>query len=138
MTPYTATTLAEYMHTVLADSATALGWSVAAGSYAEPVNEVTLACGVDDLSQVDDVRKVRALARQEVWRQVMNTTALDYTYSDAGGSYNRQQLYEHARQSFLDAEQAARQYDPSYQLSAGTITWTDDPTQYRWQNDENW
>lgn len=103
---YTETTLAEYMHSALGDTAVALGWT-APDSYDEAVNETMLAYGTTDLSQVAgsaNLRRLRAYARVEAWRQAMQYTAADFAFSADGASYSRDQIHEHAKAQLALAE----------------------------------
>lgn len=112
-TAYTDETLKTYMHAELREVGTALGWTVAAGSYDEALNETLLACGVSSAASATDIRKVRALARREVWRAVVAATAGDYDFSKEGASHSRSQAHAQARAMVKQAELEAAQYDTS-------------------------
>lgn len=112
-TSYTEATLATYMHSVLGDVATTMGWSAGTASYGEAVNETLLAYGVDSISSIsgrDGIAKLRALARVEAWRQVISNTAGGYDFSADGASYSRSQMHEQALASMRVAEADAMQY----------------------------
>jgi len=119
--------LAGYMHRVLGrdELAQALDWSVARDDYQDAVDETLLVMDVTDVSTVTattDLRKLRAVARAEVWRLVMSRTAGDYDVSLDGDSYKRAQLHKHAAAMFnqakaeavaLGADDYAQQQKPS-------------------------
>lgn len=112
-TSYTEATLASYMHSVLGDVATALGWAAGTASYGEAVNEALLVYGVDSISSVsgrDNIAKLRALARVEAWRQVAAYTAGGYDFTADGASYQRSQMHAQAMASMRTAEADAMQY----------------------------
>lgn len=102
---YDATNLANFMHGVLGedDAARDLNWSVAQGDYDEPVVETMLAYGVDDLGSVtglENIRRLRAIARRELWRTVMQRTVYKTDTNTEGGNEAHSQLHRHARQMF--------------------------------------
>jgi len=107
---YTESTLAEFMLECLKDVATALGWT-GLSDVQEAVNETLLAYGVSDIASATEIRKLRGLARREVWRQVRSATAGDYDFSADGGSYHRSQIHAQAKLEFALAESAASIYD---------------------------
>jgi len=114
---YTETSLATYMHTLLGPVALTLGWSVAAGSYDEPVNEALGAYGVDDIADVTgraNIVKLRVLARREVWRAVVQATASHYDVNADGSSRHRSQIQAQAREALALAEIDALPYDAAY------------------------
>lgn len=110
---YTEATLAAYMHSILGDTATALGWASGTASYGEAVNETLLAYGVGDISSVsgrDSISKLRALARVEAWRQVAAYTAGGYDFTADGASYQRSQMHQQAQDAMKAAEADAMRY----------------------------
>jgi hypothetical protein len=110
-TSYTEATLKAFMHAELREVATALGWTVVAGSYDEPLIETLLAYGVSDIVAATDIRKLRALARREVWRAVASATAGDHDFSAEGASYSRSQIHAQALAMLTRAESDAGRYD---------------------------
>lgn len=130
---YTEATLAEYMHNVLGAVADALGWSVAGDSYAEAITETLLACDVADIAQLsgaDDMRKLRAIARREVWRAVVHATTAHYDMSADGLSAHRSQINEQAHKMLVAAEIDAALYDDTaggWRVSAEKVSHEDDP-----------
>jgi hypothetical protein len=109
-TSYTEEELAAYMDTILGPVADALNWSVAGNDYAEPVNSAILSYGVDDIAEItgrDNIAKLRAIARAEVWRAVVDATSGHYDFSDGGVSLKRSQMNAQARENAQAAEFAA-------------------------------
>lgn len=130
---YTEDELAVFMDSILAGVADVLEWSPAGGDYAESVNEALLAYGTDDISTItglDNIKKLRALARREVWRSVMSATAADYDFSADGGRYSRSMIHKMATDNFLKAEAETMIYDSNYQVGIDTVTHKHDPYQY--------
>ena len=116
---YTEHTLARYMHSLLGEAAQILGWSVgedseAAGDYAEAVNETLLSLEVAEISEVPggDVKKLRALARREVWRSVVGATASYYDTTTDDMSNKRSQVNVQARAAYTEAAAEAKRYEP--------------------------
>lgn len=110
-TAYTEQELADYMHGVLGNDemARALNWSVDDGDYEDAVDETLLAYGVDDVATVtgrNNIRKLRAYARRELWRTVMQRTVGKHDTQAAveGGGESHSQIHAHARKMFRMAE----------------------------------
>lgn len=104
---YTEQSLAEYMHATLGAMATRLGWTVDDGDYAEAVNEAVAAYGTDDITGIsgrENLRKLRALARREVWRLVVQSLAAYYEFSTDGQSFKPNQMSEQATAALAQAE----------------------------------
>lgn len=111
-TSYTEDQLAKYMHDVLGDDelAAALDWRVEHDDYEEAVNESLLVYGVDSIDDITgraNIRKLRAIARAEVWRLVMSKTAGDYDVKLDSDSYSRSQLHKHAKAMYEHANSEA-------------------------------
>jgi hypothetical protein len=126
---YTETTLKTFMHDILGAVATSLDWSVAAGSYDEILNETLFAYDTDDVTTIsgrENLRKLRILARCEVWRAVMGEVSGDYDFIDEGGDNKRSQAFEMASKNYADAAIAAIAYDSMYEVTTETIDF-DDP-----------
>lgn len=108
-TLYTEETLAAFVHAgVLKAVATVLGWTVAAGSYTEIVNETVLAYfdGAGDLASATDIRRLRATARVEAWRAVMEETVADFDYEQKDDKFKRSDIHKQAKTAFEKAEKA--------------------------------
>jgi len=128
---YTETTIKYYLHDMLGAVATMLGWSPDGADYDEAVDEAIASYGVDDISAItgrDNVRKLRALARREVWRAVMQATTGHYDVTTDGASRNRSQMHVQAREQFDLADAACMSYgEDGYTISSVHISYTDDP-----------
>jgi hypothetical protein len=114
----------------LGATAPVLGWTVDGGDYDEALNETLLAYGQTDITLIsgdDNLRKLRALGRVEVWRAVMADVSLDYDFKADGGDYRRSQMYEQARDQFHRALDEAMQYLPEYAIDVGTFEDAYDP-----------
>lgn len=125
--------IANYMHDVLGadELATSLGWSVAAGDYQDAVDETLLVLDITDpstLTATADLRKLRAIARAEVWRSVMSRTAGDYDVRlEDDTDTKRSQVHKHARAMFEAAKAeavalGADDYDPQQKPAVVTTT----------------
>ncbi len=104
-TSYDEQALADFMHDVLGADEVArdLNWSVPEGDYDEAVTETMLALGVEslgDVSGLENIRRLRAIARREVWRTVMQRTAHKTDTNTEGGNEAHSQLHTHARRMF--------------------------------------
>jgi hypothetical protein len=106
---YTDTTLKEYMHTTVAGVAAVLEWTVAGGSYDEPLNDVLLGLGLDDASGATDVRLLRAAAKVAVWRAALGALAAHVDETTDEDSFRSSQMHEMARRNLAQAEQELRQ-----------------------------
>jgi hypothetical protein len=108
-TSYSESTLAEYMRTgVLRSTGLVLG--LVAADYQEAVNEVAAALGTT-IEAAPDVSRMRILARREAWRLAMQQSGGDYAYSEDGISNNRQQIFDHAKEMFSQAERDLASFD---------------------------
>jgi hypothetical protein len=95
------------MHDVLGPVATALGWTVNGGSYAEAVNSVAVMASKDTIEEIT-VSKARALADVAVWRRVAAQTSSQYNLDLSGLKMNRESFNRMARNNMLDAEMRAQ------------------------------
>lgn len=123
---YTDLTLAEYMETVTRNITAALGWS--ADDFSEAVTDTMIAYGVTDLDDATDIPKLRALAKVEAWRTVVDGTAADFNFSADGGNYSREQVHDHAVAALDRALNAAARYadtSEGYAMSMGRLAFTD-------------
>lgn len=131
---YSETTLAQYMQEVLSEVATILGWTTTPDDYQTAVDETLLQYGVDDITTVtgrENIKKLRTLARVEVWRQAMAATAGDYDFSADGGRYNRSQVHEQAKAQHAMALQDAMAYGlDNYRVTIDSINHIHDPYEY--------
>lgn len=123
--------LAAFMDRTLGrdELAAALGWSVTT-DYDDAVDETLLILDIADLSAVTGaaaLRQLRAVARAEVWRSVMQRTAGDYDATLDGDSYKRSQLHDHAVAMYAAAREEAvslgvEDYDRQLKPSVVTTT----------------
>lgn len=115
-TIYTEKSLADFMHDQLGEVAELVNGGLVvgvsdAGSYKEAVNETLIVYGVSDIIYANDIKKLRALARREVWRKVMEATAGNYRFGSDREQYYRNEIYDHAEKQFARASDAAVSYD---------------------------
>lgn len=134
---YTETSLAEYMHATLGAMATRLGWTVDDGDYTEAVNEAVAAYGTDDISGItgrDELRKLRALARREVWRLVVQSLAAYYEFSTDGQSFKPNQMSAQAQAALAQAEADCVALgagdDANYRVEIDSVIYPADPYVY--------
>ena len=133
-TSYTETTLAEFMHTSLGKVAQVLGLSPEAGSYGEAVNEALLRYGTDSIGSISgaaNLLKLRTLAKVAAWEFVVTNFAALYDFSADGGTYNRSQLFDQAKQSLELAQAQALPYDSAYEARVIGVDHAHNPYQYR-------
>ncbi len=127
---YTETTLKAYMHSTLGPVASTLGWSVDGSSYDEAADEAIAAYGVDDVTGImgrDNIRKLRALARREAWRAVMQATTSHYDLNTDGASRNRSQIHAQATEQYAMADSECMTYEDRYTISPATVGYPGDP-----------
>jgi hypothetical protein len=127
---YSEATLKGYMHDVLSDTATVLGWATAT-NYGEAVNEAVAAYGADDITTItgrENLYKLRALARREVWRAACGALAAKFDFSADGHSLKRSDLYAHAKEELARAETDALPYDSygGYNVGTAQVSYSDD------------
>lgn len=124
---YTESMLRDYMLSVTSNVATALGWT--ASNFTEAVYDALVAAGVDDIDDVTDIAELRALAKVEAWRAVVDGTAADIEFTADGSSFKRNQMHEHAKGALERAEAAATAagYGDTYApaISMGSIVHAD-------------
>jgi hypothetical protein len=128
-TAYTETTLADFMNGQLGQFPAMFGWTSPA-SYQEAVNETLLAYGVNAIADATNIRKLRALARVEAWKQVLSELASKFKVQADGSTFERQQMFEMASKSLAAAEQDATIYTTDYSATVGAIGWKEDPYRY--------
>lgn len=113
-TVYTEPTLAEYMHTALGEAASVMGYGhpgASMGVYQEQVYDTLIAYGVQTIAEATDMALIRALAKREAWRKVMNESAGRYDVTADEGTFKRSQLNTQARANFQAAAAEAAQLD---------------------------
>lgn len=137
--PYTALKFKGYLHRILSHTAVVLGWSVDGSDYDEILNDTLIALGVDDVASITDnadLKMLRAVGRYFLWQAVAAATVGDYQFSADGGSYNRQQVHDHALKMLAQAESEAAYYGvvDAYNVTVSNVAYHRDP--YRDYNDE--
>lgn len=113
---YTEPKLAEYMHTTLGEAAAVMGYvhpGAGMGVYQENVYDVLLAYGVADIADATDIALLRALAKREAWRKVMNESAGRYDVTADEATFKRSQLHTQAKANYQTASAEAAQLDNS-------------------------
>lgn len=127
---YTETTLADFMKDQLKTIATVLSWSTTPDDYQEAVNEALLAYGETTIANITgaaNLRKLRALARAEVWKAAMAAVSGDFDFSADGGSYKRDQVFQHIKDMLSQAITDALVYDPGYAAEIEEVEYGRDP-----------
>jgi hypothetical protein len=106
---YTENTLADYMLSVTAQIANVISFEHR--DFEEAVNETLIAYGVDEIADATDIGKLRALARVEAWRAIVNSTSSEFDSSADSGEtqvyYKRNQLHANAVKQLERAESEA-------------------------------
>jgi hypothetical protein len=133
-TSYTEAQLAAFMHSQLGDFPALFGWTSDLANYQETVNETMIAYGVSTIASATNIQKLRALARVEAWKQVLAKLANKHGFQADGATFNRQQMYEMAKQNLDKVETDALVFMDGYQITTGTVTWSNDP--YKYPEDE--
>jgi hypothetical protein len=128
---YTDTTLKEYMHTTVAGVAAVLEWSVAGGSYDEPLNDVLLGLGLDDASGATNVRLLRAAAKVAVWRAALGALAAHVDETTDEDSFRSSQMHEMARRNLDLAEQELREAEQAALAAKSRGTQASRSTQHK-------
>lgn len=141
VTSYTEQELADYMRDILGDVAVTLEWTDTddLGNYKEAIQETLQAYGISTIDQAIDVRKLRTIARREVWRAVMMATASNYRFGSDREQYFRQQFHEQAKAQFAIASTDASIYeleDARYNVQFIKINDLNDPFTYKILDDE--
>lgn len=124
---YTESALRDYMLSVTANVAGAVGWT--AVNFTEAVNDALVAYGVADIALATDIAKLRCLARAEAWRSLVAATAADIKFTADGATFERQQLQEHCVAALERAEGEAvdRGYMELYSstIALGSLKYSD-------------
>lgn len=110
---YTEATLSAFLHFELGGVAGALGWTVAAGSYAEIVNDTLHDYGEPVIANITGetaVWKLRQLGLYRAWEAAVDGLTAKYDYSTNNQSFKLSQLYDHAKDRLARSEQAIAVY----------------------------
>lgn len=125
-TSYTEVTLKEYMIATLGAVATSLSWTTISQQVEEALIDALIAYGVDDIADVTDIKKIRALAKLSVWQAVSREVSGDFSFSADGASYNREQVHAQAQLEIARAETDAMPYLSNYRITTATARHPDD------------
>lgn len=104
-----------------------LGWTV--DNLLPIENDLAIIYGLTDADQP----KLALIGKVLLWKQVMIEVSADYKFSSDGGSYDRNQVYEMAKQNYELALQDALVYMSNYQIQVGEVTTEQNP--YRLTSD---
>jgi hypothetical protein len=116
---YTEISLRDYMLSVTANVAGAVGWT--AVNFTEAANDALVAYGVTDIALATDIAKLRCLARAEAWRALVAATAADIKFTADGATFERQQFHQQCVAALERAEGEA--VDRGYmELFSATIS----------------
>lgn len=126
---YTEALLTRFMERALGDLKDEVGFTDDT-FYLDAIEDTCLAYGVSDVVDATDVKKLRALARVCLWRDVLFKLTAMYDYSEEEEAAKRSQLYRQAESSLRVAERLAAPYDPLRSVQMGRIIWKSDPYQY--------
>ena len=110
-TIYTEMDLAAYMKAILDEVALVIEWTEIIGKYQEPINETLLSYDVPTIDLALDIKKLRTVARREIWRAVAMATASNYRFGSDREQYFRNQIWEQAHSEFLSASIDASIYE---------------------------
>jgi len=128
-TAYTEDEFAGFLHGELGDVAAALDWSVASGDYDEIINETLISYDADDIADVDEIGRLRALGRVALWKAALYSLAARYDFEADGGRYDRSQMHDMAKRNLMMAEDDALRYADWYVIEHTAIQY-DDPYTY--------
>ena len=129
LTSYSATSLISYMEGCLGETATILGFDTSL-DYGEALTQTELDYGVSDCSLATDIKKLLALARYNVWKHVAMFAVGKYHFSADGGSYDPQQIFDHANEMLKLAWIDAAPYLDEYAVGVSPVEHLDDPYKY--------
>ena len=101
--------------------AEAFGWTVAAGSYDEIVNDTLLAYGVTDIGDAADLAKLRALGNLALWQAAEEATVLEVSYTADNTTFNREAIFQHVAAMLAQARLDALPYDDGYQVDVYSV-----------------
>lgn len=133
---YTEAQLAAYMQAVLGDIGVTLGWEEDTAAFDEPINDVLLSYGVEDVADALDIAKLRTIARREAWRAAVGSLAAYYDFSSDQERFQRSQMLTGAHAALAQAEADCAQYGiGAFVAEVIPVTRTQDP--YVWSDDDS-
>lgn len=119
---YTQAHLADYLKKHLGTVADVLNWNVLDFHIVDAIEEALIAYGVDEVSEADNIPKLRALARREAWRAAVRQLATKYDISTPSGfSLNRSQLQQMAEKALAQAVEDCRAYDTRLMVTSVAV-----------------
>lgn len=133
-TQYNELSLREYMFSVTKRAAEQL--KLNSSTFREAVTDTMLRYGVTDLASATDIGKLRALAKVEAWRVIVEASAADFDFGQSNGtavagSYEkRSQLHDQAEKEFeratSEAERSGYLADTGgFVIEMGKLTFSD-------------
>lgn len=139
---YTELTLAGFMHKTIEDLTKSLGFNEPTagllGPYEEAVNQTLIDYGTATISTItglENIAKLRAIAKVQVWHLVLNVITGDYDFRTAVDSqFLRSQFFKQAQKRLDDAVEEARRYgayaQSTYIVERSSIRSIHDPYEY--------
>lgn len=127
-TAYTDTTLGQYMLNILGAVGDDLGWTTTDSSVAEAINETLFAYETDDVTTITglaNLRKLRTLARREIWSAALAEVTGDYDVETPTSKMKRSQVEAAIRKNLAQANMDALPYDPNYTITLREVTYVD-------------
>jgi hypothetical protein len=129
-TQYGEATFADYLVSVLGEVASLLSWDAGSAQVQEAVADALLEAGessIATITELVDVRRLRALGRRAIWRAVVQATAGKYDFRDSDASFTRSQIHSQAKDALALAETDALEFSPNYSVSIVRINRPQDP-----------
>lgn len=129
---YSELGLAAYMAVILGDTALALGWTAETEQLTEAVNDTLAVYGVRSIVSATDIPKLRAIARWQAWRAVVDSVASRSSWSADGQSVSDGDWQARALRSLSLAEADAGAFGvaTSQSVRVDRIAWVHDPYVY--------
>ena len=138
-TSMTEQNVADYMHAVLSDVATDLGFTATSlGSYEEAIYDVALALGVGDVADETDMAKLRTFARLYAWKHALAAASARYDVADGTQSLKRSQMVDGIKEALAEAQSDASGYAEAisgFEVTVTPISRNRDP--YVYASDED-
>jgi hypothetical protein len=122
------------MHSLAGDVAGVFGWTMAQGSYDEPVNNVLLSLEEEDLdsfTSAEDLQMVRAHAAVRLWEKAVQQAAAKLSFVADGVDLDRSLFQAMLEKNLAAARSELLPYDPNYFVGVHRIPFRHDPYAYR-------
>lgn len=126
-TSYTEQELKAFMLAALGQVSSYLSWDADSAQLDEAVNDVALACGVDDVADETDVRKLRLLGRYYAAEAAQVAVVADYPVSADGATLNRDRVFEMISDKLGLYWAEAFPYLPDYRMASAETRYVADP-----------